>query len=218
VDARNSIMDKTPRADSKFQTSAKFDPTPVADMMCGNMKRMWLAFLISTAALAQRPGPAPAIVSAVQTRNAQAEYTAEARAANLQGNVSLYVFVDPEGKPSGIKVLHGLGLGLDEKAIEAVKLWQFKPATLDGQPVGLGQSADVPFTMAGGGAWRIRLAAYSVVRNRTRPEVLTKPMLTRYTAPDSAACPAEGGRAMVSMVVGTDGVPQMVTALIRWNS
>ena len=49
------------------------------------------------------------------------EYSEEARKAKYQGTVTLYVEVDPSGKAVNIRVLHSLGLGLDEKAMEAVK-------------------------------------------------------------------------------------------------
>jgi TonB family protein len=54
-----------------------------------------------------------------------APYTAEARAAGLQGTVSLYVELSPNGKPSDVEVMEGLGLGLDAAAVNAVKRWEF---------------------------------------------------------------------------------------------
>ena len=63
------------------------------------------------------------------------EYTEEARAAKYQGTVLLYVEIDPSGNATNIKVQRGLGLGLDEKAVEAVKQWKFKPGQKDGNPV-----------------------------------------------------------------------------------
>ena len=55
------------------------------------------------------------------------EYSEEARNAKYQGTVMLYVEVYPDGKAHNMRVLHSLGLGLDEKAMEAVKKWRFKP-------------------------------------------------------------------------------------------
>jgi protein TonB len=43
--------------------------------------------------------------------------------------------VAPNGRPRNIRVQRSLGMGLDEKAIEAVSQWRFQPATLNGQPV-----------------------------------------------------------------------------------
>lgn len=56
------------------------------------------------------------------------KFSEEARKAKHQGTVTLRVIVTAEGKATNISVVKGLGLGLDEKAIEAVQSWQFKPA------------------------------------------------------------------------------------------
>ncbi len=63
------------------------------------------------------------------------EYSEEARKVKHMGTVVLCLVVGPDGKPRDIRVLRTLGLGLDEKAIEAVKTWRFDPAMKDGKPV-----------------------------------------------------------------------------------
>jgi TonB family protein len=75
------------------------------------------------------------------------EYTEEARAAKLQGTVVLYVEIDPTGKAINIRVLRGLGLGLDEKAVEGVKKWKFKPGEKDGTPVTVAATIEVNFRL-----------------------------------------------------------------------
>jgi protein TonB len=72
-------------------------------------------------------------------------YSEEAKAAKYQGEVWLRVVVDTNGIPTDIKVTRGLGLGLDEKAIEAVRQWRFKPGTKDGQPVPVQATIAVSF-------------------------------------------------------------------------
>ncbi|HKN25251.1 MAG TPA: energy transducer TonB [Candidatus Acidoferrum sp.] len=54
-------------------------------------------------------------------------YTEEARKAKLQGKLLLEVLVGPDGRPTQIRILQGLGLGLDEKAIETLRTWRFSP-------------------------------------------------------------------------------------------
>ncbi|MBZ5618834.1 MAG: energy transducer TonB [Acidobacteriia bacterium] len=62
------------------------------------------------------------------------EYTVEARRAKLQGVVVLHIEVDAQGQPRNIKLVESLGLGLDERAIEAVRQWKFHPGTINGKP------------------------------------------------------------------------------------
>ena len=63
------------------------------------------------------------------------EYSEEARAALLDGSVRLSVVIGVDGVPQDIVVVQPLGLGLDEKAVEAVSQWKFSPGTKDGGPV-----------------------------------------------------------------------------------
>ncbi|HUO30739.1 MAG TPA: energy transducer TonB [Bryobacteraceae bacterium] len=75
------------------------------------------------------------------------EYSEEARKAKYQGTVVLYVEVDPTGKPRNLKVVRSLGLGLDEKAIEAVEKWKFRPGYKDGKPVTVAATIEVNFRL-----------------------------------------------------------------------
>jgi len=73
------------------------------------------------------------------------EYSEEARKAKYQGVCVLYLIVGADGKPRDVRVLRSLGLGLDEKAIEAVRQWKFDPAMKDGKPVAVEVSVQVDF-------------------------------------------------------------------------
>jgi TonB family protein len=75
------------------------------------------------------------------------EYSDEARKAKIQGTCVLWLIVGPDGRPRDIRVQRTLGMGLDEKAIEAVKLWRFDPAKKDGQPVAVPVSVEVSFRL-----------------------------------------------------------------------
>lgn len=63
------------------------------------------------------------------------EYSDEARKARYQGSVLLAIDVDVNGRVTNVRVLTSLGLGLDEKAKEAVLKWRFRPAMAGGRPV-----------------------------------------------------------------------------------
>ena len=75
------------------------------------------------------------------------EYSEEARRAKWQGAVLLQVTVDENGVPQDIKVVRPLGMGLDQKAIEAVQQWRFKPTLLNGKPVPVSANIEVNFRL-----------------------------------------------------------------------
>jgi periplasmic protein TonB len=75
------------------------------------------------------------------------EFTDEARKAKLSGNVLVNLWVDEKGNPLHVHVLRGLGMGLDERAVAAVKLYRFKPALENGKPVMVEMNIDVVFTI-----------------------------------------------------------------------
>jgi len=73
------------------------------------------------------------------------EYTAEAKKAKFSGFVTVSIIVDKNGIPQNVHVTRGVGLGLDEKAVEAVKQYKFKPATENGKPVAVYLNVEVNF-------------------------------------------------------------------------
>jgi TonB family protein len=75
------------------------------------------------------------------------EYSEEARKAKYQGTVVLWMIVGPDGRAREIKVARSVGMGLDEKAIEAVSTWKFEPARKDGQPVAVQINVEVSFRL-----------------------------------------------------------------------
>ncbi|MBO0910986.1 MAG: energy transducer TonB [Acidobacteria bacterium] len=75
------------------------------------------------------------------------EYSEEARKVKLQGTVLLSMVVDEQGRAKDIRVARSLGMGLDEKAVEAVKKWKFAPGTRDGTPVSTEVSVEVSFRL-----------------------------------------------------------------------
>jgi protein TonB len=81
------------------------------------------------------------------TRKIEPEYSEEARKAKYQGTVVLAVEVWPDGLAHNIRVIRSLGLGLDEKALEAVRQWQFVPGKKDGKAVKVQASIEVNFRL-----------------------------------------------------------------------
>jgi periplasmic protein TonB len=75
------------------------------------------------------------------------QYSEEARKAKWGGTVLLSLVVDENGHTKDIKVLKPLGLGLDEKAIEAVQKWTFIPGKKGGKPVAVAAQIEVTFRL-----------------------------------------------------------------------
>jgi TonB family protein len=72
-------------------------------------------------------------------------FTDAARKERYQGVVGLNIIIDPEGRVRGPRIVHALGMGLDESAIETVSKWRFAPATRDGQPVSVAVYIEVDY-------------------------------------------------------------------------
>jgi len=85
------------------------------------------------------------VSSPVPIQVSQPDYTKEARKAKLKGIVLVGLIVDSQGLPQNVQVIRGIGLGLDEKAVEAVKEYKFRPAMLDGSPVPVELNVEVNF-------------------------------------------------------------------------
>ncbi len=73
------------------------------------------------------------------------EFSEEARKAKFSGNVVVSLIVGADGRPRNVHVLRGVGMGLDEKAVEAVQQYKFKPATQNGKAVSVYLNVEVNF-------------------------------------------------------------------------
>jgi len=73
------------------------------------------------------------------------EFSEEARKAKYQGVCTLMIVVDTDGRPTNLRVVNSLGMGLDEKALETVKTWRFEPGMKDGHPVKVEMAVEVDF-------------------------------------------------------------------------
>lgn len=84
----------------------------------------------------------------VPVNTVEAEFSDEARRAKYQGLVLVALIVDAQGNPQNVHVVRPLGMGLDEKAIEAVRKYRFKPAMRDGKtPVAVAIQVEVNFRL-----------------------------------------------------------------------
>jgi protein TonB len=85
------------------------------------------------------------IVPATLIHKVEPEFSEEARKAKYQGEVVLSIEIAADGTPRILRVVSGPGLGLNEKAVEAVRQWRFKPAYRDGRPVDSTAMVEVHF-------------------------------------------------------------------------
>jgi TonB family protein len=76
-----------------------------------------------------------------------AKFSDEARRARYQGKLFISLIVDTKGMPRNIQIVRPLGMGLDQKAIEAVKAYRFKPAMKDGAPVAVHVHIEISFRL-----------------------------------------------------------------------
>jgi len=141
--------------------------------------------------------PLPPLVSQPESQNAastrpfdsaphlihkvEPEYSNEARDARLEGTVLLYAEIGTDGRAANVRIVRGLGLGLNEKAIEAVREWEFASGMKDGKPIVVRATIEVNFRLsqnpksteesravAGAGPWlRIRSEHFEMYTNAT---------------------------------------------------
>jgi len=83
---------------------------------------------------------APRVISAPEP-----EFSELARGLKASGRVMVSLQVDADGRPSHLRIVRPFGLGLDEKAIEAVNKYRFEPAMKDGAPVPVEMNVEVNF-------------------------------------------------------------------------
>jgi TonB family protein len=111
----------------------------------------WAVTEISTPSISAIPAvPEPtrsAESSPVVAYKADPSYTEEARKAGLEGTVAISLFIGEDGVPEDLRVTRRLGLGLDEKAIDAVRQWRFRPALRNGLPFRVPATIEVNFRL-----------------------------------------------------------------------
>ncbi len=165
-----------------------------------------VTFFFACCQAAQNTGDTP---PGLLVRN-EPEYSAEAARVRAQSIVMLSIVIGEDGKARDVRVANGAGFGLDEKAIEAVETWVFKPATKDGKPVPYPANIEMNFNM------RVRdpedHTGQLVRLNFTLPANANRPELIVGKLPGN---PTSGGDQALKfhLQVDAQGVPKNVTAL-----
>jgi TonB family protein len=141
---------------------------------------------------------APAVIG-----KADPEYSAEARIANMSATVQVSAIVETDGKLRDVLVDRSPGLGLDEKAMQAVSKWHFKPGLKDGMPVPVAINIEINFRLVRArGAWALSRAVFDT------PEGATRPVVTLAPYPPMYAATGQTGSVAVSFDVSPNGVAE----------
>jgi TonB family protein len=128
-------------------------------------------------------------------------YTEEARQAGVDGTVRVSLVVDPEGKPTDLKVTRPIGFGLDEAALRTAAEWKFKPGMKDGVAVPVQTTIELNFALLERrDALHMQRFACELQQGAARPIVLK----TEHPAPPG---PDETVSVTISMDVDEQGVP-----------
>ena len=80
-------------------------------------------------------------------KEVKATYTDEARRSNISGEVDMEITIRRDGTVSDVRILRGLGGGLNERAVAAIRQWRFAPARMKGTPVDVIVQVSVEFTL-----------------------------------------------------------------------
>ncbi len=105
--------------------------------------------LLLAAMAAAQTFPSPNTLPPKVVHRVEPKYTREALEAKLRGTVLLSAIIGTDGRASDIKVVRGLGMGLDEKAIECLAQWRFTPGTQSGAPIAAKVSIEMNFRLPG---------------------------------------------------------------------
>src|SRR5579863_1271000 len=111
------------------------------------MKLALLLLVGAVATLQPQTFPSTNMTHPAVTHRVEPEYTEEATAAKREGVVILAAVVGIDGLPAEITVVRGLGKGLDEKAVECLQKWRFKPAMHFGEPVAMKVTVEMNFRL-----------------------------------------------------------------------
>ncbi len=147
------------------------------------------------------PGAQPPTSPRV-SHKVEAQYSEGARRARLEGTVVLRIIVGADGTPRDLRVIKGLGLGLDENAIAAVSKWRFTPGTKGGEAVEVQAQIEVNFRLPDDPnvGWRVTRIDFHL------PTDFRRPVVSKTAAPQSSEY-AVSANATATFDIDEKGVP-----------
>ena len=174
---------------------------------------------------APNPNPSPEVykvgggISApVAIYQPEAEFSDEARRAKYSGVCIIALIVDAQGNPQNVHVVRALGMGLDQKALEAVRQYKFRPAMKDGTtPVPFMVTVEVDFHLYNGKKPdRSAPVIRSLPGSGTRLGKVKPPVLVNYVEPEYSDYGRKNrirGDCVIGLTVAANGMPQNVRVI-----
>jgi protein TonB len=137
--------DPSPQAPSPQTTTRTIPITQASEVSAANTSAAPPTPALVTKEKPLHLGFDSGVTRPVVLNHVEPHFSEDARKEKFSGTVEIYLFVDKNGNPVNVRVVRGVGHGLDEKAVEAVRQYKFKPATRNGQPVVVDLYVDVNF-------------------------------------------------------------------------
>jgi TonB family protein len=116
------------------------------------------------------------VITPIVIHRTEPAYSPEARLAGLEGTAVVTGVIEPDGSPRDMRITRPLGLGLDEKALEAIAQWRFKPGTFAGRPIPVFASFAMDFRLpAKQSRWHLTFADFALPEGASRPVFSSAP-------------------------------------------
>jgi TonB family protein len=139
-------------------------------------------------------------------------YSDDARRRHLEGTVTVEARIGADGHVTAPRVVDGLGFGLDQNALVALRQWQFRPGTQGGRPVDMTVDIDIEFNLR-------NEALNELIANdmatRIGPDVTAPRIIRRVNLPSArdAGVERRAGTVVLDVVLLEDGKPKIVRIL-----
>jgi TonB family protein len=139
-------------------------------------------------------------------------YSDEGRSRNIEGSVIVEVRVGLDGRARDLRVVAGLGFGLDENALLAVRDWRFSPAKRDGKEVEAVTRVDVEFNVRNA---ELNEVIANDMATRVGPGVVPPGVIHRVEPqyPQAPTSRTRSGTVLLDAVIQENGVPKVVRVL-----
>ena len=139
-------------------------------------------------------------------------YSDEARSKGIEGKITVEVTVSPDGRARALQVVRGLGHGLDQNALVAVRDWHFVPATVNGRPIEATTQVDVEFSLKNA---ELNELIANDMATRIGPGVTPPQVVHRADPvyPANTASPKREGSVVLDAVIPENGIPHVIRVI-----